>query len=182
MTESDTFLGSPNSTASIRRGVAGGRARAVLPGPRQFKARCLLGVRVDIACWPKDCQFVSHHVSEQPDRWLLCVLSAALLACSLRAELLSRAVWFSGRVRATWVSAQALMWVNAGLAGKTLDGGSRAREGPAMTTLKVIEVLSQSDKSWEDATPNAVNDAAKSVRGIKSIYISNSRLRSRTTR
>ena len=28
---------------------------------------------------------------------------------------------------------------------------SRAREGLAMTTLKVIEALSQSDKSWEDA-------------------------------
>jgi len=40
-----------------------------------------------------------------------------------------------------------------------------------MTTLKVIEVLSQSDKSWEDAAQNAVNDAAKSVRGIKSIYV-----------
>jgi flavin-binding protein dodecin len=40
-----------------------------------------------------------------------------------------------------------------------------------MTTLKVIEVLSQSDKSWEDAAQTAVNDAAKSVRGIKSIYI-----------
>ena len=40
-----------------------------------------------------------------------------------------------------------------------------------MTTLKVIEVLSQSDKSWEDAAQNAVNDAAKSVRGIKSIYL-----------
>jgi dodecin len=40
-----------------------------------------------------------------------------------------------------------------------------------MTTLKVVEVLSQSDKSWEDAAQNAVNDAAKSVRGIKSIYI-----------
>ena len=40
-----------------------------------------------------------------------------------------------------------------------------------MTTLKVIEVLSQSDQSWEDAAQNAVNDAAKSVRGIKSIYI-----------
>ena len=35
----------------------------------------------------------------------------------------------------------------------------------------VIEVLSQSDKSWEDAAQNAVNDAAKSVRGIKSIYV-----------
>ena len=40
-----------------------------------------------------------------------------------------------------------------------------------MTTLKVIEVLAQSDKSWEDAAQNAINDAAKSVRGIKSIYI-----------
>lgn len=40
-----------------------------------------------------------------------------------------------------------------------------------MTTLKVIEVLSQSDKSWEDAAQNAVNDAAKNLRGIKSIYI-----------
>jgi dodecin len=40
-----------------------------------------------------------------------------------------------------------------------------------MTTLKVIEVLSQSDRSWEDAAQNAVNDAAKNVRGIKSIYI-----------
>jgi hypothetical protein len=40
-----------------------------------------------------------------------------------------------------------------------------------MSTLKVIEVLSQSDKGWEDAAQNAVNDAAKSVRGIKSIYI-----------
>jgi dodecin len=47
----------------------------------------------------------------------------------------------------------------------------RAREGSDMTTLKVIEVLSQSDKSWEDAAQNAVNDAAKNVRGIKSIYI-----------
>ena len=40
-----------------------------------------------------------------------------------------------------------------------------------MTMLKVLEVLAQSDKSWEDATQNAVNEAAKSVRGIKSIYV-----------
>jgi flavin-binding protein dodecin len=40
-----------------------------------------------------------------------------------------------------------------------------------MTTLKVIEVLSQSDKSWEDAAQVAVTDAAKSLRGIKSIYL-----------
>jgi flavin-binding protein dodecin len=34
-----------------------------------------------------------------------------------------------------------------------------------------IEVLSQSDKSWEDAAQVAVTDAAKSLRGIKSIYL-----------
>jgi flavin-binding protein dodecin len=42
-----------------------------------------------------------------------------------------------------------------------------------MTTLKVVEVLAQSDKSWEDAAQSAVSDAAKTVRGIKSIYIEN---------
>lgn len=40
-----------------------------------------------------------------------------------------------------------------------------------MTTLKVIEVLSQSEQSWEDAAQRAVDDAAKSVRGIRSIYL-----------
>lgn len=40
-----------------------------------------------------------------------------------------------------------------------------------MTMLKVLEVLAQSDKSWEDAAQKAVDEAAKSVRGIKSIYI-----------
>ena len=40
-----------------------------------------------------------------------------------------------------------------------------------MAIHKVIEVLSQSDKSWEDAAELAVKDAAKSVKGIKSIYI-----------
>ena len=37
--------------------------------------------------------------------------------------------------------------------------------------VKVIEVLSQSDKSWEDAANNAIQEASKSVRNIKSIYI-----------
>lgn len=40
-----------------------------------------------------------------------------------------------------------------------------------MTMLKVIEVLAQSEKSWEDAAQNAIDEAAKSVRSIKSIYI-----------
>ena len=42
-----------------------------------------------------------------------------------------------------------------------------------MSMLKAIEVLAESDKSWEDAAQNAVNTAAKSVRGIKSIYLKN---------
>lgn len=37
--------------------------------------------------------------------------------------------------------------------------------------LKVVEVLAQSNKSWEDAAQNAVDQAGKTVRGIKSIYI-----------
>ncbi len=40
-----------------------------------------------------------------------------------------------------------------------------------MTMLKVIEVLAQSEKSWEDATANAVQQAAETVRDIKSIYV-----------
>lgn len=40
-----------------------------------------------------------------------------------------------------------------------------------MAIHKVIEVLSQSDKSWEDAAQAAVKDAARTVKGIKSIYI-----------
>ena len=40
-----------------------------------------------------------------------------------------------------------------------------------MTMLKIIEVLAESEKSWEDAAQNAIDEAAKSVRGIKSIYI-----------
>jgi hypothetical protein len=42
-----------------------------------------------------------------------------------------------------------------------------------MAIHKVIEVLSQSEKSWEDAAQRAVKDAAKSVRHIKAIYVKN---------
>lgn len=42
-----------------------------------------------------------------------------------------------------------------------------------MTMLKVVEVLAQSNKSWEDAAQTAVNEAAKTVRGIKSVYVEN---------
>lgn len=40
-----------------------------------------------------------------------------------------------------------------------------------MAVLKVIEILSNSDKSWEDATKKAVKHAAKSVKNIRSVYV-----------
>ncbi|RAJ14691.1 dodecin family protein [Olleya aquimaris] len=40
-----------------------------------------------------------------------------------------------------------------------------------MAVLKVIEVLSNSDKSWEDATKKAVKQASKSVNNIRSVYV-----------
>lgn len=40
-----------------------------------------------------------------------------------------------------------------------------------MAVLKVIEVLSNSDKSWEDATSKAVKEASKSVKNIRSVYV-----------
>ncbi|MEW5789918.1 MAG: dodecin family protein [Pseudomonadota bacterium] len=39
--------------------------------------------------------------------------------------------------------------------------------------VKVIEVLSQSEKSWEDAAAQAVERASKTLHNIKSIYIEN---------
>jgi len=40
-----------------------------------------------------------------------------------------------------------------------------------MSMLKVIEVLAQSDKSWEDAAQTAISQACKSVDNVRSIYI-----------
>jgi len=37
--------------------------------------------------------------------------------------------------------------------------------------MKVIEVLSSSKTSWEDATQNAVSQASKTVKNIKSVYV-----------
>ncbi len=42
-----------------------------------------------------------------------------------------------------------------------------------MAILKVIEILANSKKSWEDATQIAVKHAAKSLRNIKSVNVSN---------
>ena len=42
-----------------------------------------------------------------------------------------------------------------------------------MSMLKVIEVLAESDKGWEDAAQVAVANASKTVRNVRSIYIKN---------
>lgn len=40
-----------------------------------------------------------------------------------------------------------------------------------MSIVKVIEVLAESEKSWEDATQQALKEASKSIRDIENIYI-----------
>lgn len=40
-----------------------------------------------------------------------------------------------------------------------------------MSVLKVIEILGNSDKSFEDAVQNIITEASKTVKGIKSVYI-----------
>ena len=40
-----------------------------------------------------------------------------------------------------------------------------------MAVLKVLELLSDSSKSWEDATAKAIAKASKSVSGITSAWV-----------
>ncbi|MGB0274755.1 MAG: dodecin family protein [Flavobacteriaceae bacterium] len=42
-----------------------------------------------------------------------------------------------------------------------------------MAILKVIEILSNSSKSWEDAAGNAVKEASKTVKNIVSVNVNN---------
>ena len=37
--------------------------------------------------------------------------------------------------------------------------------------VKVIELMSESPTSWEDATQNAVSEASKTLRNIRSVYV-----------
>jgi hypothetical protein len=39
-----------------------------------------------------------------------------------------------------------------------------------MSVVKVIEILAQSENSWEEAAANAVSEASKSVKNIQSAY------------
>jgi hypothetical protein len=42
-----------------------------------------------------------------------------------------------------------------------------------MAIHKVIEVISQSETSWEDAAQRAVSDAGRTVERIKSLWVKN---------
>ena len=41
-----------------------------------------------------------------------------------------------------------------------------------MAVVKVLELLTESEESWEDAARQAVAEASKTVRGIRSVYMS----------
>ncbi len=40
-----------------------------------------------------------------------------------------------------------------------------------MTVVKIIELIGTSPNNWEDATKNALAQAAKTVKNIKSVYV-----------
>jgi flavin-binding protein dodecin len=40
-----------------------------------------------------------------------------------------------------------------------------------MTVVKVIELIGASPNNWEDAAKNALEQAAKTVKNIKSLYV-----------
>ncbi len=42
-----------------------------------------------------------------------------------------------------------------------------------MTVAKIVELVGQSDKSWEDAVKNAVSDASKTVQNIRGVEVYN---------
>ena len=41
-----------------------------------------------------------------------------------------------------------------------------------MPVVKVTELLAESEESWEDAARQAVAEASKTLRGIRSVYVS----------
>ncbi|HSJ68216.1 MAG TPA: dodecin family protein [Anditalea sp.] len=40
-----------------------------------------------------------------------------------------------------------------------------------MSVVKIIEIIASSDKSFDDAVKNALQEASKSVKNISSIYV-----------
>lgn len=40
-----------------------------------------------------------------------------------------------------------------------------------MAIIKVVEIMANSSKGWEDAAQNAVKHASKTIQNIKSVYL-----------
>lgn len=40
-----------------------------------------------------------------------------------------------------------------------------------MSVLKVVEIMSESDKSWEDATAKGVKKVSKTIKNIRSAFV-----------
>ncbi|AXT57845.1 dodecin domain-containing protein [Aquimarina sp. MMG015] len=45
-----------------------------------------------------------------------------------------------------------------------------------MAIVKVIEVIASSEKGWEDAARNGVKEASKTVKNIKSAWVSDQKM------
>jgi hypothetical protein len=56
------------------------------------------------------------------------------------------------------------------LRGGTVVAERRARRN-SMSVAKIIELVASSDKSWDDAVRAAVEEAAKTVRGIRGVDV-----------
>jgi flavin-binding protein dodecin len=56
-----------------------------------------------------------------------------------------------------------------------VHAGSRQSDGSGgdddMAVVKVIEIIAQSEKSWEDAVQTALAEASKTIRNIRTIYV-----------
>jgi flavin-binding protein dodecin len=52
-----------------------------------------------------------------------------------------------------------------------MEGPIKPERRKPMAIAKVIEVLAQSEKGWEDAAQEALRQASKTVRKIETIYI-----------
>ena len=51
-------------------------------------------------------------------------------------------------------------------------GGRKEERGMALTKVaKIVEIVGTSDKSWEDAAMVAVEEARKTIRGIRGIRL-----------
>jgi len=41
------------------------------------------------------------------------------------------------------------------------------------SVAKVIELIAESDKSWDDAAKNAIKEASKTIKNIRSVWVDN---------